>query len=234
MSSTPRPPAARRRINRTRLAVVAAIAVAVLLGRGITAPWFIVHPSTGAPTGTVVTINGTPVTHSIALNALAASRADVVIATPGQGTLTPLALATPASTPGTTSGLPMTIVLAGIGLLLVALAATRQSALAALLGFFGLAGSMSELGGFLAWGRRPDLMFSHVTYGPGVANYQLSLWVGLGLSVGVGSIVLVRRLVALGAKYNAAVHANDHEVLAQSALDRFSRAFLASETRPAE
>lgn len=209
-----------RSSRRPELALIGALIVTYFLVRALTAPWFIVGPSSGPAT---LYDNGAAITAPTSFTALQAANSLVVLTTPNQGTLSPLEVATPKGNPGSTGGLPLTLVFAIGSLLLTAAAAVKRSLVAVVLSFFGAIGAIDQVGALTQWIHRPVFLLSQVAYGPGVADYQLVLWGVLGLSVVLGAVVGVQRVTELGKRYNLAVHTNDHEALGHSALDRLSR-----------
>lgn len=222
------PPGAPR--ARTAYPVLAgALVAAALVVRGIAAIWFVVTPLANASHSTLL-VNGVALRSPTTFTGLAVVRDTVSVTTPSQGLLSPLALATPAGTPGALGGEPATLVLAITALVLVVLGSGRRSLLASLLGVVAAWLSLGQVGALEHWATRPDFLYTRVAFGPGVAEYQLALWVLLGLTVAVAGRALVRKLVAAGERWSVALHHGEHAALGESALDRFTRALGAMAT----
>jgi hypothetical protein len=198
-----------------------ALVIGFFLVRGVASPWYSVSPSTSS--SETLIINNVQIDTTVSFTALEMAKSTVELSSPSQGTLTPYNLASPNGVSGVTSGVPMTLILAALSLLLAIMSVTRKSLLAGLLGCMFAAVSLTELGSFTQWAHSPHFMFSTVTALSGIGLYQLALWGVLALSFGTFAEVGVARLSVLGAKYNQAMNANDHETMGHSALDRLAK-----------
>lgn len=219
---------ARRTSNRIALSLFLAVVIGFFLVRGVTTPWYSVSPSTSS--GETLIINNVQINTTVNFTALQMATAHVELTSPEQGTLTPFDLASPNGTSGVSSGIPLTLILAALSLLMAVVAITRKSLLAGLLGCMAAAMSLMELGSFTQWTHSPHFMYSTVTALPGIGLYQLALWGVLALSFGTFAEVGVARAVVLGEKYNRAMNANDHVTLAHSAIDKFAKLAFAGST----